>query len=252
MSPLEDNSADRPVEFSIAVLCYRAEDSIVPFVESLHKIMSLFQFEWELVLVANYWPDMTDSTPDVCRDLARRLSRLRILAEPKQGAMGWDMRKGLEACRGNYIGIIDGDGQFPVEAIFSCFAKIKSDDYDFVKTYRTMRGDGLYRRVISAVYNFLFRLFFPESRHLCDVNSKPKIMRREAFQQMKLLADDWFIDAEIILNCLALKLRTYEIPVSFQSMSNRKSFVKPEAIIEFTRNLISHRFSEKYRTLSGR
>jgi len=51
------------VEFSIAVLCYRAEEEIIPFVENLHKIMSLFRFEWELVLVANFWPGTGDRTP---------------------------------------------------------------------------------------------------------------------------------------------------------------------------------------------
>src|SRR5947207_15742177 len=37
------------------------------------------------------------------RDLpaARRtVPKVRVLAEPKKGAMGWDMRRGLDACRG--------------------------------------------------------------------------------------------------------------------------------------------------------
>src|SRR6266513_3143395 len=121
---------EAPVEFSIAVLCYRAEEEIIPFVEHLHKIMSLFRFEWELLLVANFWPGTDDRTPEICQRLAEQLPFVRVLAEPKEGAMGWDMRRGLDACRGRYIGVIDGDGQFPVEAIFSCFAKIRSDYFD--------------------------------------------------------------------------------------------------------------------------
>jgi len=179
-----------PVEFSIAVLCYRAEAEIIPFVENLHKIMSLFRFEWELILVANFWPGSSDRTPEICQRLAARLLRVRVLAEPKQGAMGWDMRRGLDACRGKYIGVIDGDGQFPVEAIFSCFAKIRSDDFDMVKTYRVERQDGVYRRLISIAYNWLFHLFFRGSVMLRDVNSKPKIMRREAYEKMTLQSND--------------------------------------------------------------
>src|SRR5207247_4004166 len=167
---------ESPVEFSIAVLCYRAEAEIIPFVENLHKIMSLFRFEWELILVANFWPGSSDRTPEICQRLAARLLRVRVLAEPKQGAMGWDMRRGLDACRGKYIGVIDGDGQFPVEAIFSCFAKIRSDDFDLVKTYRVQRQDSFYRRFISTVYNLLFHLFFRGSSMLRDVYLKPMIM----------------------------------------------------------------------------
>jgi glycosyltransferase involved in cell wall biosynthesis len=202
------------MEFSIVVLCYRAEEEIVPFVENLHEIMSLFRFD--------------------------RLPYVRVLAEPKQGAMGWDMRSGLEACRGKYIGVIDGDGQFPVEAIFSCFAKIKSDDFDVVKTYRVRRHDGLYRRLISMVYNWLFHLFFRGSRRLRDVNSKPKIMTREAYGKMVLQSNDWFIDAELILNCIDLNLRIYEIPVEFHSLGGRKSFVKPGAVLGFLKNMIEY------------
>jgi glycosyltransferase involved in cell wall biosynthesis len=151
------------------------------------------------------------------------------------------MRHGLDACRGKYIGVIDGDGQFPVEAIFSCLAKIKSDDFDVVKTYRVQRKDSFYRKFISTVYNLLFHLFFRGSSKLRDVNSKPKIMRREAYERMKLQSDDWFIDAELILNYINLNLRVYEIPVEFQSLGKRKSFVKPGAILEFLKHMIEYR-----------
>jgi glycosyltransferase involved in cell wall biosynthesis len=230
------------VEFSIAVLCYRAEEEIVPFVENLHKIMSLFRFQWELVLVANFWPGSNDRTPEICRKLAEQLSNTRVLAEPKNGGMGWDMRRGLDACRGKYIGVIDGDGQFPVEAIFSCFAKIKSDEFDFVKTYRVDRQDGPYRTLISNVYNWLFHILFPGSNKLRDVNSKPKIMTHEAYRKMVLRSNDWFIDAEIILNCIDLNLRVYEMPVAFHSLGSRKSFVKPSAILQFVRHMIEYRY----------
>ena len=234
--------AEPPVEFSIAVLCYRAEEGIIPFVENLHKIMSLFRFEWELILVANFWPGSNDRTPEICQRLAERLPYVRVLAEPKQGAMGWDMRRGLEACRGKYIGVIDGDGQFPVETIFSCFAKIRSADFDMVKTYRVERQDGFYRRLISIGYNWLFHLFFRRSAKLRDVNSKPKIMKREAYEKMMLQSNDWFIDAELILNCINLNLRIYEIPVEFHSLGARKSFVKPGAILEFLRHMLDYRW----------
>jgi glycosyltransferase involved in cell wall biosynthesis len=239
--------AESPIEFSIAVLCYRAEEGIIPFVENLHKIMSLFRFEWEVVLVANFWPGSSDRTPEICQRIAERLPHVRVLAEPKQGAMGWDMRSGLDACRGKYIGVIDGDGQFPVETIFSCFAKIRSDDFDLVKTYRVERQDGVYRKLISFTYNWLFHLFFSGSVRLRDVNSKPKIMRREAYEKMTLQSDDWFIDAELILNCINLNLRVYEIPVEFHSLGERKSFVKPGAVLEFLRHMIQYRWHRSSR-----
>lgn len=226
------------VEFSIAILCYQAEEEIIPFIERLHGVMSLFRFEWEMVLVANYWPGRADRTPAIVSELSQRLDRVVVVARPKEGAMGWDMRCGLEACRGRFIGVIDGDGQFPLEAIFACFARIRSCDVDLVKTHRVQRKDGLWRSMVSRSYNGLFRLLFPAYRGYHDVNSKPKILRRDAYERMRLVASDWFIDAEIVLEALRLDLRIYELPVRFESLRKRRSFVRVGAVAEFTRNLL--------------
>ena len=236
------NVPQKDIEFSMAVLCYHEEESVIPFVENLHSILSFFHFNWEIVLVANYWPPIPDRTPDVARSLCERLPHTRYIAEPKQGAMGWDMKSGLDACEGRYIGVIDGDGQYPIEAILSCFAAIKISDYDFIKTYRVLRSDSLYRNIVSSIYNRLFKLLFPAYRGFQDVNSKPKIMKREAYGRMNLHAKDWFIDAEIVLNCLNLGLKMYEIPIKFQAINTRKSFVRINALLEFTCNLFAYRF----------
>src|SRR5437764_12856717 len=106
------------IEFSIAILCYRAEEEIVPFVENLHKIMSLFPFEWELILVANFWQGSIDRTPQICQQLAERLPNVRVLAEPKQAAMGCGMRRGLQARPASVVCVSDGDGPVPAAAGF--------------------------------------------------------------------------------------------------------------------------------------
>ena len=231
------------IEFSMVVLCYRAGESIVPFIERIHRTMSLFSFDWELVLVANFWPKMEDPTPSVTRRLAERLDRVRVIAEPKEGHMGWDVKKGLDACRGRIIGFIDGDGQFPVEIIAACLAKIENGGCDFIKTYRVIREDGVWRRFISMMYNLIFKILFPRFRGLHDVNSKPKIMKRTAYERMNLHSTDWFMDAEIMLNALEQNLEICELPVHFKSLGERDSFIKPSAIIEFIRNLLAYRFS---------
>jgi hypothetical protein len=77
-------------------------------------------------------------------------------------------------------------------------------------------------------------------------------MAREAYERMTLRSDDWFIDAELILNCINLNLRVYEIPVEFQSLGKRKSFVKPGAILEFLKHMIEYRFGSGSPTESNK
>ena len=229
--------------FSLVVLCYRSGQSIIPFVERLQRTLSRCNFSWELVLVGNYIEGSDDETPEVVTKLAESSGNIRTVIRPKQGMMGWDMRMGLDAARGTYIGVIDGDGQFPPESIIACLLKCELEDLDLTKTYRVIRDDGLYRRFISAVYNAIFSLLF--GFKVRDINSKPKIIRRDKYELLQLESDDWFADAEIVIRARELGLKVGETPVHFKSNDNRGSFVKPKAILEFASNLLRYRFSSR-------
>lgn len=203
-------------------------------------MLSFCNFTYELILVGNYLEGSDDRTPEVVRDLANHFAQVRAITLPKSGMMGWDMRSGMDAARGKYVCIIDGDGQFPLESVLTCLIKIDTENYDLVKTYRVRREDGLYRRIISTVYNAIFRLLFKTNYY--DVNSKPKIIRREQYVDLALQSDDWFTDAEIMIRATEIGLRVAEIPIHFYRIEERSSFVRPSAIFEFLKNLWDYRF----------
>jgi glycosyltransferase involved in cell wall biosynthesis len=238
------------IELSIVILCYRSEESIIPFAKRTKELASDLSDYFEIVLVGNYWEGSGDKTQEVVERIASEDPVFKAICKPKEGMMGWDMRKGLEHASGQYICVIDGDGQFPIESIAQCFHKIKEGGFGLVKTYREQRNDGFYRRSISGVYNFLFMILFSSLRSK-DVNSKPKIMTRDAYEQLDLHSDDWFIDAEIMIQIGRHRIPFYEFPVVFNELEGRQSFVKVGAIFEFMKNLISYRLSE-YRKSSKR
>ena len=236
------NQSDEKIYFSVVVLCYRSERGLIPFVERLHHMLSLFRFSWEIILVGNYLEGAKDETPQVVRELETRLSNTRSLTLPKKGMMGWDMRSGLEIARGKYVGVIDGDGQFPLESIISCLVKIEAEDLDLVKTYRVRREDGVYRKLISKIFNATFKILF--NSEFKDVNSKPKIFLGSKLANMNLQSDDWFVDAEIMLRAKEMGFKIGEIPIHFYDISGRASFVKMAAIFEFIKHLLQYRFSK--------
>lgn len=228
------------IDLSVVVLCYHSGKTIELFFDKLVSILEDKAVDYEIVLVANDFANSKDQTKLIVKKLAKGRLRVKVVSEIKQGMMGWDMIQGLNAATGRYICVIDGDGQFPIESIFKVYSKIKDENYDLVKTYRDKRFDGLYRSIISGVYNFLFRILFP-GLNSKDINSKPKIMTREVYSKMDLQADDWFIDAEIMIHARELKLRIAEIPIIFSANESRKSFVRFGAIAEFIYNLIVYR-----------
>ncbi len=229
---------------SVVILCYRSEESVIEFVRQTREVIGSLATAYELVLVGNYVEGSDDRTAAIVEGLAAGDEKIKAVCKPKEGMMGWDMREGLAVATGDYICVIDGDGQFPMESLVTAYQMIRSGDYDLVKSYRISRDDGQWRKFISVVYNGLFNLLFP-GLTVRDINSKPKIMTKRALQQMDLHSDDWFIDAEIMLMVRKLGLRVGEFPIEFKELQGRKSFIQPRAIWEFMNNMIAYRFKRK-------
>jgi glycosyltransferase involved in cell wall biosynthesis len=196
---------------------------------------------YELILVANYDKDSSDRTPAIVQEISTDNPGIKVITREKKGKMGWDMRSGLEAATGQYIAVIDGDGQMPVSDIPLVYHIIKTGRYDLVKTYRAIRHDGWFRSLMSFGYNWLFRLMFFNEFPIIDVNSKPKIMTREAFSKIHLKSNDWFTDSEIVIETFRNRMRICEVSTTFYKNERRKSLVNIMTAFEFLINLIAYR-----------
>lgn len=221
---------------SAVVLCYRAAESIRLVIDPLHDLLAHSGQDFELVLVANYDEGREDRTPEIVRGFAAERDRVRVVAEPKRGGMGWDMRSGLAAARGERVVVIDGDAQNPVEDVLRMDEEMRRTGAPVMKGRRIARFDGVYRRIVSGGYNLLFLMLF-RTRGLSDINGKPKGLTRAAYEQLRLTSDDWFIDAEIVLQARRAGLDVVELPVVFRQNEERASFVRVSAIWEFLRNM---------------
>ena len=218
------------------MLCYEARESLHRVVDPLYKQLEAADIAFELVLVANQWPHRPDPTGQVVQEFALHHDCVRTVVEEKRGAMGWDMRSGLAAARADYMVVIDGDAQNPVDDVLRMYRRMKETGVDVMKGRRIARFDGPYRRAISIVFNLIFLVLF-RTRGVWDVNGKPKGLTRAAYEALDLKSDDWFIDAEMVLSARRRGLVVAELPVVFHRNEERASFVQPRAILEFARNM---------------
>ena len=206
--------------------------------KSVHKIRNTLS-----IAIHNYFQGIGDRTPEVVRKIADGDSRITAVTQVKKGMMGWDMKTGLQAASGKTLAVIDGDGQMPSGDVIRVYRLMVKDGLDLAKTYRAERNDGYYRKLISLVYNILFRLLFP-GINAWDMNSKPKIMTREFYEKISLESNGWFIDAEIMILARRFGIKIGETETVFHSMDTRPSFVKPLSILEFLGNLLTFRIKE--------
>ena len=230
-------------DISIVVLAYRSSETITDFVDSLVDSMENEKLLWEIILVGNYFEGMGDQTPDVVKNVAGKDPRIKAVVKIKRGMMGWDMKTGLQVATGKTLAVIDGDGQMPAGDVIRVYHLMKENGLDLAKTYRAKRKDGSYRKLISLVYNFIFKILFP-GLNVWDINSKPKIMTRDFFEKIELNSNGWFIDAEIMILARRLYAKIGEIDTVFHGIHSRPSFVKPLSILEFLGNLLWYRLKE--------
>ena len=235
-------------DLSVVVLCYRSGGAARSFAAGISKaLLDAGIDNYQLVLVGNYVAGSGDTTPDVVRELAAGDPRIVCSAVAKQGMMGWDLRSGLALATGEHVAVIDGDGQVLVEDLGRVYRLLREQGLDLAKTYRRHRGDGLKRKLLSLVFNGLFHVLFP-GLPVRDINAKPKIMTRSAFERLTLQSDDWFIDAEILIQARSLGFRIGETETEFLGLTGRRSFVRMAAVFEFLRNLWRYRIQELRRS----
>lgn len=237
-----ENSAKKIPEISVVVLAYREGPAVQTFAQKVEDVLGGAQLDYEIVLVSNYLSGSTDNTPQLARDWASQHSRTIAITKEKiagQG-MGWDARSGMEVASGATIAVIDGDGQMPAEDIVAVYNKLKKDNLDLCKTIRVERQDGFQRKFITKVYNAFVSLLFPRLS-VRDINGKPKIFTREAYEQFDLKEDGWFLDGEIMIRIAQLGLRHDAVPTTFKTNEHRSSYVKPRMIVGFIKSIIAYR-----------
>jgi glycosyltransferase involved in cell wall biosynthesis len=231
-------------DLSVVVLCYRSGGEARSYAARIGQVLRDAGIDnYQLVLVGNYVAGSGDTTPDVVRELAAGDPRIVCSAVAKQGMMGWDMRSGLALATGEHLAVIDGDGQVLVEDLVRVYRLLREQKLDLAKTYRTRRGDGLKRKLFSLVFNGFFHVLFP-GLPVRDVNAKPKILTRSAYERLSLQSDDWFIDAEILIQARRLGFRIGEMETEFLGLTGRRSFISMAAVLEFLRNLWRYRILE--------
>src|SRR6478672_12642226 len=175
-----------PPELSVVVLCYRSGGEARSCAARIGQVLAEAGIDdYQLVLVGNYVAGSGDTTPDIVRELAAGDPRIVCSAVVKEGMMGWDLRSGLALATGQHLAVIDGDGQVLVEDLVRVYRLLRERGLDLAKTYRLQRGDGIKRKLFSLVFNGLFHLLFP-GVSARDINAKPKVFTRAAFERMTL------------------------------------------------------------------
>ena len=152
----------------------------------------------------------TDASADICKNLAQDNPSIRCINHHHNIGYGGAIISGFRASEGDYVAIIDADGQFDALDFVKLFRY--TDSFDVVVGYRQCRADPLARRILGRVWTLTGKWLFHIP--IRDLNCGLKIFKHSLIEDLELRCHGPGINLEIMAQIVALGIPIKEFPCS--------------------------------------
>lgn len=231
-------------DLSLIVPCYNEEAIIGYTLPRLHTAFAKAGYRLEIVAVDN---GSRDRTGEIIGELATQIPGVVLHRVEVNEGYGNGIIKGLSRCSAPWIGIIPADGQVDAEDVVRLYEAVLTTNGKVLgKVRRRFRMDGLWRKVVSTVYNLFFRLLWPQLESI-DINGVPKLLPKHVILAMDLQSKGWLLDPEIMIKAHYMGIRVLELNVFARMRGNGVSHVRVTTCWEFIHYLLKFRFSNEWR-----
>lgn len=209
---------------SIVVPAFNEAATLGRVLDGIASTLAREGIEHELIAVDDA---STDETP---RILAARPA-LRVLRHAENRGYGASLKTGIEAARGDIIGILDADGTYPPEAFPRLLAALTGERAMVVgvrsgsgaRAFPLLRRPG--KEIVAALAAFLVGQRIP------DLNSGMRVMRRDFLAgSARLLPDGFSFTTTVTLAALTNRLGVAWVPITYMPRVSKST-------LTFTRGL---------------
>lgn len=139
---------------SIVIPMFNEEEVAASFYQRLQGAVAPLDLDYEIVFVDD---GSGDATFEVLADLARRDARVRVIGLSRNFGHQAALLAGLEKASGDYIVMLDGDGQHPPELIPEMMAAARQG-YDIVYTLRQGAQGNPFKNLTGRLFYGLFSI----------------------------------------------------------------------------------------------
>jgi putative flippase GtrA len=203
-------------QIDVVVPVYDEQDALARSIRRLHRFLrDGFPFTWRIVIADNA---STDRTPEIARELARRLPGVEVRRLERKGR-GLALRTAWAASDAAVVCYMDVDLSTDLRALLPLVAPLLSGHSDVAIGSRLARGArvvrGPKREVISRAYNHLLRAAL--RARFTDAQCGFKALRAAAVPELlrEVRDDGWFFDTELLVLAQRRGLRIHEVPVDW-------------------------------------
>jgi glycosyltransferase involved in cell wall biosynthesis len=181
----------------------------------------------EIVIVNDH---STDGTVEAAAALAREDPRIRLVHNEGPRGLGATLRRGYAMASGELVLYTDADLPFDLLELPRAVRLLQHQHADVLAAYRFDRtSEGLVRTLYTLVYSALIRTLFV--LRVRDVNFSFKLFKRTLLDQITLVSDGSFIDAEFLLRARKAGASIIQIGVDYFPRSRGVSTLASRRVI---------------------
>jgi dolichol-phosphate mannosyltransferase len=174
-----------PPALSVLIPFYNEEGNVAPLIAEAHEALS--GIDYEIICVNDASSDATRAELEAERD--RSPQRVRLINHTKRSGKSAALYSGLRSARGEWVQLLDGDGQNdPADArrVFETIAASAPPRLGVICGRRTSRNDSLFKWLQSRIANGIRRFCLKDDA--TDTGCGFKLIRRRAFEDVPYFA----------------------------------------------------------------
>jgi len=149
------------VELSFVIPVYNASDSIARVVDEIFQVAAALEFEIILVNDAS-----EDQSEEVCKGLTQSKPNITFLQLARNFGEHNAVLAGLHAAKGDFIGVLDDDGQNPPAEVIKLFEECKAKNFDVVYGKYEEKKHHLFRNLGSKFNDKMANLMLKKPTHI--------------------------------------------------------------------------------------
>jgi len=169
-----------PPKYSAVITVYNEEGNIDPVLAELHPVLERLGEPFEIVYCDDASTDATAARLEAAR---ARYPQLRVVRHRKNGGKSLALWSAVDRARGEWLLMLDGDGQNDPADIASLLAKLEEAPATaLVAGTRRRRQDSWLKRLSSRIANNLRRAVLKDETP--DTGCGLKLCRRDVFLRL--------------------------------------------------------------------
>lgn len=205
-------------KISIIISIYNEAKNVEEFVKRIQGALSSPKRPYELIFIDD---NSTDETDEIFKKIEKDN---KIIFKKKQGKKGkaFSLIEGFRAATGEIIAMIDGDLQYPPEAIPYMVEVLEKAD--IVVANRKNYKDTIIRKILSGTFRTVFgKLLFGLSH---DIQSGLKVFKKEVIDTIKFTPGSaWTFDLEFLHRAKQAGFSIQNFDIVFSRRKNGESKV---------------------------